>query len=630
MSLADLVFSRPPITGAPHLVFGDTDDGTPPSIPDATLHASGKLSGLRGHIGLVAAAVFRGGGRISGLRGSVALQYDSRVYRYREGSAVARHNPAVASTVATGLGWGQSAPHPGGTGARWQAGRSAAKSVDLRQNTTAPVLREPAAGWQRALGEHAAFTGVQQHGVGHSVDARLLHQVAAHLQRSAALGLQAAIELHLEPRAHWTRAAPVLVMHQGRSGASTIHPSRQFHAARWQPAMRPLSGRSPAPQPPLPHAPCYLPDPNLVFEAAWSADAHLVFVCERHGGGPEPEPGTIVIPVKEVYMIVNSATLIRVDGSVFIPTLSMSMALDVDSWTWSFNASVPGRALSDLEPNTAGDPVEVEATINGVAYRFLVESIGRERSFNSSSLRVSGRGRAAGLDAPYAPVLNFGNTFARTAQQLMGDVLTINGVPLGWSVDWQLLDWNVPAGVFSHQGSYITALNTIVSAAGGYLQPHNTDQQFRALARYPTPSWAWASVTPDYELPSALTTRESINWVEKPRYNRVYVSGQAGGVLGRYSRTGTAGDVLAQPIVDQLVTGADAVRQRGRAILSDTGRVATVGLRLPVLETTGIIPPGKFVRYVDEGVTRLGLTRSVSVDCALPTVWQNIMVETHV
>ena len=629
MSLADLVFSRPPITGAPHLVFGDTDDG-PPSIPDATLHASGKLSGLRGHIGLVAAAVLRGGGRISGLRGSVALQYDSRVYRYREGSAVARDNPAVASTVATGVGWGQSAPHPGGTGARWQPGRNAAKSVDLRQNTTAPVLREPTARWQPALGKQAAFTAVQQHGLAHSVDARLLHQVAAHLQRSAALGLQAAIALRLERTTHWQRAAPVLVIRQGRSGASTIHPSRQFHAARWQAAMRPLSGRSPAPQPPLPHAPCYLPDANLVFEAAWSADPHLVFVCERHGAGPNPEPeALIVIPIQRYYVVINDVILRRVDGNYELLAYGFNMAIDRDSWTWSFSATLRADALPYLEPGSRTEPVELEATINGAPYRLQVEKIGRDTQFGAVRIRISGRGRAAILAAPYAPVLNFGNSAPRTAQQLMADVLTINGVSIGWDVDWGLVDWPVPAGAWAMQGSYIDAITDIAGAAGGYVQPHATDATLRILPSYPKPPWEWDTITPDIELPAAAASVESIEWVDMPAYNRVFAGGVSKGVFGPFTRSGTAGDLIAPQVTHALITHADAHRQRGLAELSNTGRQAHYQLKTQVMPETGIIVPGKFVRYVG-GAPVIGIVRGTSLDWSRPVMRQTIGVETHV
>ena len=98
-------------------------------------------------------------------------------------------------------------------------------------------------------------------------------------------------------------------------------------------------------------------------------------------------------------MVLNNASLRRVDGNIALPTFSMTLGLDADSWTWSFSASLPGRALSDLEPASSGAPVEVEALINGVAFRALVESIERSREFGKSDLRITGRGKTALLDA---------------------------------------------------------------------------------------------------------------------------------------------------------------------------------------------------------------------------------------
>lgn len=328
-------------------------------------------------------------------------------------------------------------------------------------------------------------------------------------------------------------------------------------------------------------------------------------------------------------MVVNNASLHRVDGNISLPTFSMTVGLDVDSWTWSFSAALPGRALADLEPAGNGSPVEVEAVINGTAFRALVESIERTREFGSNNLRVSGRGKTALLDAPYAPTLSFTNSQARTAQQLMGDVLTFNGVSLGWEVQWGLVDWSIPAGVFNHQGSYIGALNKIAASAGGYVQPHASSQIIRVFPRYPTVPWEWDMVTPDFQLPADVTSRESLRWVEKPAYNRVYVCGQEVGVLGQVTRTGTAGEILAPMVVDALVTNATAARQRGIAVLADTGRQIELSLRLPVLPETGIIVPGAFVDYQDGSVSRRGLVRSTQVEAGLPEVWQTLGVQTY-
>jgi hypothetical protein len=101
------------------------------------------------------------------------------------------------------------------------------------------------------------------------------------------------------------------------------------------------------------------------------------------------------------------------------------------------------------------------------------------------------------------------------------------------------------------------------------------------------------------------------------------------GVLGQVTRAGTAGDVLAPMVVDPLITEAAAARQRGLAVLADTGRQIEVTLRLPVLAETGIIEPGAFVEYQDGSITRLGLVRSTSVQAELPEVWQTLGVETH-
>lgn len=98
--------------------------------------------------------------------------------------------------------------------------------------------------------------------------------------------------------------------------------------------------------------------------------------------------------------------------------------------------------------------MELIATVNGTTFYVLVENLSRERVFGDAGIRISGRGRSAALAAPYAPVIAFANTKPRSARQLMNDVLTFNGIPLGWDVDWALTDWLVPTGVFAKQSTW--------------------------------------------------------------------------------------------------------------------------------------------------------------------------------
>ncbi len=72
---------------------------------------------------------------------------------------------------------------------------------------------------------------------------------------------------------------------------------------------------------------------------------------------------------------------------------------------------------------------------------------------------------------------------------------------------------------------------------------------------------------------------------------------------------------------------AVAARQRGIAVLADTGHQIEVRLRLPVLAETGIIEPGAFVEYQDGNVTRHGLVRSTQVEAGMPEVWQTLGVQ---
>ena len=631
MAGVDLLFGLPFDGDLPaDLIFGD--DGSAP-IASIPLAVRGRLPGLRGPVRLSAAKQVQIKGRIPGLRGSAAMRYSINVQR-----------PIVNATTGR---FQQAARIDTGLRARFQAADTVFSAWLQRFQEAAAIDVAVTVAFQEAERLRVAAEIRFQEAARLATAATLARfQEGSKTRAGASVRFQEAERLPTTPlsvryqetyrdRRNYTavrfqEALPYSVSWTEHEGAGV--PLNVLWTQRYQEAMKPPIGIRVPPEPPKPE-PCYRPvlPTDLLFIERWDGSANLLFSCNKQEP-PDPEPGdTIVVPVKEVYLTINSAILIRLDNGYIIPTNAMSMALDVDSWTWSFSASVPGSALQYVMPNSNGDPVVVQASINGTPFRFTLEQIRRDRTFGRSALNVSGRGLAAELDAPYAPVQNFGNSQARTARQLLDDILAVNGVGIGWDVlQFQPTDWLLPAGVFSHTGTYISAINAVAGAVGAYVQPHNTAKSLNVLLRYPTPSWEWAGMAPDYELPAAVTTQEGFEWVDKPRYNRVFVSGQEQGVTGQYTRRGTAGDVMAPAVIDPLITHADAARQRGRTIISDTGRVATVTLKLPVLAETGVIKPGKSVRYVEGGVHHLGITRSVSVDVAMPTIYQTLTVETHV
>jgi len=433
------------------------------------------------------------------------------------------------------------------------------------------------------------------------------------------------------PRAAWQTGSARALLHP--SAMDQAQPLVRRAGSMYQEAVPPPPGLSwpPVPESPLPST-CYTPSPALLFAVQSGVGGHLLFACDR-ATDPPSDGESVVVPVRRVYFVINNVTLHRLPDGLPVPVFSLSLALDAASWTWGFDAQLPAAAEPLVAPVSNGGPVELVASVNGTPFRVLAESISRERVFGDASIRISGRGRNAVLAAPYAPVMNFQQPQARTARQLMDDVLTLNGIPLGWNIDWSLTDWNVPTGVFTQQGTWMEALVAIASAAGGYLIPHPSDQSIRVRHRYPVAPWEWSTVTPDFVLPVDAVARESLRWVEKPGYNRVFASGQDVGVLGQVSRAGTAGDVLAPMVVDALITEAAAARQRGISVLADTGQQIEVTLRLPVLAETGIIEPGAFVEYQDgsQGSTirRLGIVRSTQVEAGMPEVWQTLGVQSH-
>lgn len=328
-------------------------------------------------------------------------------------------------------------------------------------------------------------------------------------------------------------------------------------------------------------------------------------------------------------MVVNSVSLVRLPSGVDLPAYAFSMTLDSGSWTWSWSATLDKSAEPHVVREPGAPPVEVLAELNGEPYRLMIDRVGRSKEFPAGRITVRGRGRAAELDAPWAPVMSFGNSAIRTAQQLTSDVLMFNGVPIGWDIDWGVEDWLVPAGAWQFQGAYIAAVNDIAGAVGGYVQPHPTDKVLRVLPMYPAAPWEWGDLTPDVLLPASAVRVEETEWIDKPAYNGVFVGGVAAGVFGPVTRNGTDGTLLAPQVTHALITDEVAHRQRGLAVLSDTGSQVMVQLTLQVLPETGIIMPGTLLEYVSDDGPAVGLSRSTAVNWSRPRLRQTIEVETH-
>lgn len=627
---AELIFSQPAATTG-ELVFGDEGGGP----VDPNCYVSWSLDVEVGFSSLVVRAGF--GVEFAVPVGDVTPQF--------EGAYVS--DTARPMTAQQRNRYQDGLPAAGFVEQHWQDTLAQPAYQSVRYQDGAAMARDVVDGWQDAIRMRNEAQSRYQDGAPVRRDAQQRFQDATRMRAEAHLRDQQALKVRRYAQARFQdalrrRAAQVVRFQDGLALVHEFHGG--FHSgrtstygwwSRYQDAVPPNAGPRP-PTPPEPGNPCYTPDPALVFvEPLTNGNGELIFVCENHEG-PGPEPGaTIIVPVREVYVVLNTHTLRRVDGNVLLPTFGMTLSLDVGSWTWSFSASLPIAAFDDVRPASDGTPVEVEATINGVPYRWLVENRSRDRRFGDTRFTIGGRGLLARLGEPFSPFLNFGNEFARTGQQLMADALSFNGVPLDWDIDWQIEDWNQPGGLWTKQGTYMDALTEIAEAVGAYIQPTPATQGLRVLAQYPALPRDWGTLTPDLELPDGAVTVESTGWAQKPRYNRVYVSGANGGVQGRVTLAGTDGLNLAPDVVSPLIGDAVAARMRGQRVLGETGHIATYGLRTAVGirdeddNPIGIIPPGRFIRYIENGVPKIGLSRAVQVDIDPVEAWQTIQVEVH-
>lgn len=353
----------------------------------------------------------------------------------------------------------------------------------------------------------------------------------------------------------------------------------------------------------------------------------------KHSCSDTP-PG--VIPVLRVYFVSNTVDVVRLPGREPLPVKSVELGIDADSWAWRFTASLAYEAFELVEPTSAG-PVEIEITINGVIWVMLVEGFDVARRFGQSTLNIRGRSLAAYLAEPYAPRRSFAPDVPFTARQLAEQELTRTGLVTGFTLDWGLPDWLVPPGAFSVESlSPMSVITRIAESVAGVVQAHPYQRQIATRSRYPSLPWEWDSTTADLTLPLAVVKTLNLRWQEKPAFNAAYVAGERMGIVGHITRSGSAGDFVAPMIVDGLITHADAARERGRVILADTGKQAMVTLELPMLESIGLVSPGKLISVGEDlsanGNAWRGLVRSTQIAAQWSeslSVRQTLEVERH-
>lgn len=377
------------------------------------------------------------------------------------------------------------------------------------------------------------------------------------------------------------------------------------------------------------------------LDFVFSKNTYDIRCSQQHPGGWRDAYPSFEVPqgapknqILEVYIIVNTVSVVKLPERTPVEVGNLSLGLDVDSWSWRISAQVFGAAsLALIRPDAAGVR-EIEVTINGYVWEFVVEEYSQSREFKGAAHNITGRSKTAYLADPYQAPVSYVESSLKTAQQLAEQEVT----PLGWTVNWYTVGWNVLAGAYYYNSKTpIQAVSMIAGAVGATVRPHRSALQIDINPRYPVSPWNWSAQTPAAIITHDVIKKIGGSWSPKPAYNGVYVSGESLGVSCFVKRAGTDGALLAPEVVDTLITHQDAGRERGRNILADQGKQEIMTIDTPLMPSPGV--PGLFnigeLLEIDEGAAGVWRGQVMGVDIRATrnqkslTVHQSITIERH-
>ncbi|WP_285275230.1 hypothetical protein [Halopseudomonas bauzanensis] len=391
--------------------------------------------------------------------------------------------------------------------------------------------------------------------------------------------------------------------------------------------------------------------------APWGLSRQLDLLRRLHWGRARPldpiptgieypdhdGPITIIVPppaepdILETYMIANSVSLVVLPDRIPLDATGIRTGLDIDSFAWTLTANLFGRTSLALVRPDANGPKEVELTINGHRWVFIIERYSGVGKLADERYTITGVSQTQLLAKPYAPARSQSNTAPINAQQAAEFELQYTDFTLHWDA-WNAgpPDWTLPEGAFSYTEK--TAMQVIAELAetvGGIVSPSRDARELTVLPRYRTPVWQWSSAIMDRIIPADIVSSWGSEWQPQPEWNSCYVSGTNHGVSVNVRRAGTAGDEPAPDVYSDWLTGEQAGRARGIAELCKGGNQEIVTLDLPLLpEQTapGLVTPGMLceVRDIEDTWRGLCLATEITADgIGASRVKQTLKLERH-
>lgn len=553
--------------------------------------------------------------RTGGARAIAAVAYDPNLLSAVHAVTAEDWRAADPSPVGPAVRWREARRLPGAAVDRWAAAVGTAGAVAERWQDSARLSGIGLDAWRDA--ENRSGDGEESWRQGGFVARAGIDswRDGSGLRRGeAARWVMTLPRLTPDWRLPWSQGETLPTSRVDRFGDGAFLLAPEIE--RWRQAGYP--GNAPNPGPPQPPVnPPYRPPVGIAnLELRCPLPASPGALNLNLARAPCPAWPAVNVPILKVYRVLNSCSLVRLPDRAPLAVTSMTVETDADSWCWALSATLAGpEGWTLLQPQPpAFLPVEVEATINGHVWRFLLDSPSAGRRFNQNRQSLKGRSRSAWLADPFTARSSGVEANPRTAQQLAEQALEY----LGWTLVWDLpADWLVPGGLYAWNGTPIDQLMALVKPVDGCLYTDPADAILTAYPRYPTAAWLWDGETADVGIPEAAVISLDRSPENRPVLNGCYVSGTLVGNVAWVKIAGTDGALVpAEPVVDPLLCHVDALRARGIAVLSASGPGHALNAELLLTQEggtgPGLLRPGLLAEIA--GVR--GRVRSVRVSAA--------------
>jgi hypothetical protein len=316
----------------------------------------------------------------------------------------------------------------------------------------------------------------------------------------------------------------------------------------------------------------------------------------------------------------NLISIVRLPDRTPLNVRDVTISLDVDSWAWVFGGTIIGATnLAMVAPDALG-PKEIEVTINGHIWFFMIERYTGTEKFADERFVISGVSRTQYMAAPYAPKRSKVAPNPINAVQAATEELEYTGYALDWNYQPgdTTPDWTFPAGAFSYQGlTPIEVIKALADTAGAVVIPKKAEDGWTLKPRFPASPWAINSVYADAIVHYSMVIYKSVQWQPAPLYDTVFISGINVGKGVEVTRAGQGGLLPGPDVFEEWLVATDVNKERGRQIIAASGNHALVDIVTSVPEAQvapGLIEPGDVLEYQDSGESWRGYVLSVMIN----------------